>query len=80
METFKGAWTDHKGVKITVEEQSGMITLTYANKRGPFNGGEVDVPTPVITVYFDDDDLFSGVLSKDGKTIYWNNGTLWNRA
>lgn len=80
MDSFNGTWIDQQNVKITVTEKNNIATVTYSNGRGPFHGFEVNFPAPVLTVDFTDDAQFSGVLSKNGTSIYWNNGTTWKKA
>lgn len=79
MNTFAGTWKDQSGVTITIDENKNNLTVKMGNGRGPFVGFEVDLYAPVINVNFTDDQAFTGVLSQDGKKIFWSNGTVWSR-
>ncbi|EHQ24952.1 hypothetical protein [Mucilaginibacter paludis] len=80
MNSFIGNWTDHSNVTVTITERNNILTVKYGNGRGPFPGHEIDeLPQPACGVDFSDDAPFTGVLSPDGKTIYWSNGTKWTK-
>jgi hypothetical protein len=78
MNSFAGRWTDLGNVKITITEKNNLVSVKYANGRGPFRGFEVDLYAPVLSVDFTDDQPFTGVLA--GTTIQWSNGTVWKKA
>ncbi|QSJ16561.1 hypothetical protein JYQ62_33430 [Nostoc sp. UHCC 0702] len=73
---------------VTITEVNNIVTAKYINTdtgkqfRGPFTGFELDLYTPVINLNFNDS-LYpnwsenTGVLSADGKTIYWTSGQHW---
>jgi len=85
MDSFNGTWTDQDGNTITIQENNNIITSrNYSNGRGPFQGYELDLGSPVITVDFSDGvtpdaGLQSGVLLFDNITIVWSNDTRWTR-
>ena len=84
MDSFKGQWVDRANAVITIQEEKNLISsVTYDNGRGPFQGFEIDLYSPVISVNFTDGDgdsgLQVGVMSLDKKTIMWSNTTVWTR-
>ena len=83
---FDGSWTDLNGTEITVTSEADILSVTYANGRGPFPGVAVNVGTPVIYVDFTDHRPFTGVLTVESKRdpvaankILWTNETVWTR-
>lgn len=87
MDAFNGKWKvkkdekDEKDVEIVVTGEKNFLTVKYSNGRGPFQGFEIDLTSPVINVNFTDDKPWVGVLGvNNGKTIiYWINGTTWTK-
>lgn len=85
MNSFNGQWGDQDGQTITIEESNNAISsLKYTNGRGPFQGKEIDLGSPVINVNFSDGvqpaaGEQAGVLHFDNKTITWSNGTVWTK-
>lgn len=82
MNTFAGQWIDQDGATITVEQERNFATLKYSNGRGPFEGFQINLATPVINVDFSDGPQWTageqvGLQHSDGKTITWSNGTVW---
>ena len=77
--TFAGTWVDKDSYTITVTERNNIITsVKYSNGRGSFQGYEVDLYAPIISVDFSDlGYLQSGVLAKD--KIQWSDGSFWTR-
>ena len=78
MDTFAGTWT--LGTEtITIQESNNIITsVKLSSGRGPFQGFEVDLYAPVISVNFTDDAPRTGVLA--GNQIQWSNGTTWTKG
>lgn len=77
MSNFIGKWKDQANVEIDVTGQGRTITIKYQNGRGPFTGHVIDLYHPVIDVNFSDKVPETGVMSNDGKKIYWCNGSEW---
>ncbi len=75
---FAGTWVDLDNATITVTQNQNIITsVKYSNGRGCFQGSEVDLYAPIISVNFCDDAPSTGVLS--GNKILWSNGTVWTK-
>ncbi len=74
---FAGTWANGNLV-ITIEEKQNIITsVKLSDGRPIFQGFEVDLYAPIISVNFSDDAPFTGVLS--GNKILWSNGTVWTK-
>lgn len=80
MDSFNGTWVYLNSVTTTITEKNNLLTVAASAGRGPFKGFEVDAVNPVITIDYTDDAVITGVLSQDGTTIYWNNGTVWKKS
>ena len=82
---FDGSWTDLKHTQITITSEGDLLTVKYANGRGPFTGISLVIGSPVIYVDFTDHRPFTGVLTVDsnhgqaGQKILWSNETVWTR-
>jgi hypothetical protein len=81
---FNGSWTDLNGTQITITSEADILTVQYANGRGPFPGVSATLGSPVIYVDFTDHRPFTGVLTVEsnregpgGNRILWSNGTVW---
>ncbi len=85
MNAFQGTWKDQDGATITVKEENNKATVTYNNGRGPFNGTEIELGSPVVNVDFSDGSVpragvQAGVMNFAKNTITWSNETVWKRA
>lgn len=83
---FDGSWTDLDSTQITVTSEADILTVRYANGRGPFTGVSATVGSPVIYVDNADARPCTGVLTTDsrrggpgGDKIFWANETVWTR-
>lgn len=81
MSSFNGTWQDQNNAKITINGSQNFLTVTYDNGRGPFQGYEINLTSPVIDVNFTDDQPYVGVLGiNNGQTqIFWINATVWTK-
>ena len=79
MDSFEGTWKDASGTTITVKQEGQIVTLTYPNGRGPFQGQLLPAYPPVIQVIFSD--TGEKALGKLGvNQIAWSNTTTWTRV
>lgn len=82
---FDGSWTDLNHTQITITSEADIVSVKYANGRGPFTGVAVTIGSPVIYVDFTDHRPFTGVLTVESKQgsgndkILWSNETVWTR-
>lgn len=75
MSNFTGKWIDENKDIITVTGAWDVLSVSYSNGRGPFQGYIVN---STLTVNFTDDAVYTGMLNDN--TISWTNATKWTRA
>lgn len=79
MSQLNGSWRDEANDIWTIESNAKLLTVNGFGPRGPFKGFEMEASKPVLYVNFDDIKPETGVLSNEGKTIYWSSDTKWIR-
>lgn len=75
---FDGLWVGERGT-LEVTSQGAFLDVRYTGGGGDFPAFAGNLGVPVIYSQWGSLDPFAGVLSGDGKTVYWQNGTVWNR-
>ncbi|MEL6559086.1 MAG: hypothetical protein AAFQ94_12935 [Bacteroidota bacterium] len=85
MNKFEGTWKYQDSTIITVVNNNNFLELSYSNGRGPFNGMQLDLGSPVINVFFNDGmkpdaGVQAGVVNFAGDKITWSNDTVWEKA
>lgn len=79
MDPFEGTWRDKDGTLITVKREGPVVTLTYSNGRGPFQGLLPRIYPPAIQVVFSD--VGENLMGRlENNQIVWSNNTTWTRV
>lgn len=79
MSKLNGQWQDEASATWVIKSEFLFLEVYSPGGRGTFIGHELDLSNTVIYVNFSDIKPETGVLSTDGSTIYWGNGTKWVR-
>lgn len=73
---ISGAWRDGEGVVIRVlEDESGGLTVSFSNGRGPFRGS---IQGDRVDVQFQPG-CCVGTYNQSNETVSWDNDTTWSK-
>jgi hypothetical protein len=75
---FDGNWTDPYNTQITITSSFDVLSIQYSSKPNPQAGFYLPLGAGVATVNFDQ--ARAAVLIEGGKSLRWDNDTVWTKA